>query len=230
MSRGCQRSRSKMLRLPGLKDLTAVRRVLRAPGLSARVVDASDVVIREARPADARAIARVHVDTWRTSYAGIIPQAFHESRRNREALWAEVLATSEGGRWTGHFVYVAALHGKDIVGFAHGGPERTGDPAYRGELCTLYVLQAYQRRGLGSRLMAAVVGRFVEDGVRSMLVRVFRDNPARRFYEALGGRVVGVRSTTIRGLHVDEVAYGWTDITPLAPGHEGSDARRLPLT
>lgn len=213
-----------MLRLPGLDELLAVRRVLRPPGFSARAVDASDVVVREARPADARGIARVHVDTWRTSYAGIIPAAFHDSHRTREKLWAEVLAVPEAGPWSGDFVYVAALRGKDVVGFAHGGPERTGNPTYRGELCTLYVLQASQRRGLGSRLTAAVAGRFVRDGVRSMLVWVFRDNPARRFYETLGGRVVGTRMRTIRGLAVEEVAYGWTDVAPLVQGREGPSA------
>jgi hypothetical protein len=34
------------------------------------------LVIREAAPADAPGIARVHVDTWRTTYQGIVPDQF----------------------------------------------------------------------------------------------------------------------------------------------------------
>ena len=33
------------------------------------------VTVREAVPADARAIARVHVDSWRTTYRDIVPDS-----------------------------------------------------------------------------------------------------------------------------------------------------------
>ena len=77
----------------------------------------------------------------------------------------------------------------------------------------IYVLEAYQGRGLGRDLTLDVVARLVADGRRSMLVWVLADNPACRFYEALGGRRVEVKRISIGGVELDEVAYGWTDLT-----------------
>jgi hypothetical protein len=34
------------------------------------------MILREARPADAAKIARVHVDGWRTTYRGIVPDDY----------------------------------------------------------------------------------------------------------------------------------------------------------
>ena len=53
-------------------------------------------------------------------------------------------------------------------------------------------------------------------GLRSMIVWVLDNNHhARRFYEAMGGREIGIRSERL-GLHrYDQVAYGWHDLTPL---------------
>jgi ribosomal protein S18 acetylase RimI-like enzyme len=40
----------------------------------------------------------------------------------------------------------------------------------RGEVCALYLLEAYQRQGLGARLTVAVVGHLIAVGDTSMLV------------------------------------------------------------
>ena len=49
--------------------------------------------IREACPTDAGAIARVHVDTWRTTYAGILSAEFLAglSYAGREQMWKQAL-------------------------------------------------------------------------------------------------------------------------------------------
>jgi hypothetical protein len=42
-----------------------------------------------------------------------------------------------------------------------------------------------------------------------MIVWVLRDNPYRRFYEAVGGEVVSERMISIGEAELPEVAYGW---------------------
>jgi hypothetical protein len=44
---------------------------------------------------------------------------------------------------------------------------------------------------------------------------VFADNPARRFYEALGGQLIKSSQFELGGTTIDEVAYGWLDIRTL---------------
>ena len=177
-----------------------------------------DIRIRSANPSDAGPIARVHVDTWRTTYAGIVPDDYLASLSyvNRESSWGEILAADQPG--TSNFV--TETHGGEVVGFAGGGPEREGNRTYRGELYAIYLLKEYQRKGIGHRLVSAVAKRLLVDGFSSMLIWVLKDNhPACRFYESLGGEQVGCQTITIGGLDVVEVSYGWKDIAGLAVEH-----------
>jgi hypothetical protein len=43
----------------------------------------------------------------------------------------------------------------------------------------------------------------------SLLVWVLADNPARKFYEALGGQYVYDKQVSIGNARLIEVAYGW---------------------
>ncbi len=172
------------------------------------------MLIREAHAVDAAAIARVHVDSWRTTYAGILPSDFLASLsyENREQTWSRALSAS--GRRSS--VHVAEDGDGRIVGFASGGPEREGDPAYKGELYAIYVLAQCQRRGIGSRLAGAVVRRLVEQDIDSMLLWVLADNPSRAFYETLGARRIREKAAKVGGMEVTEVAYGWSSLQHLA--------------
>jgi hypothetical protein len=51
----------------------------------------------------------------------------------------------------------------------------------------------------------------------SLVIAVLDANtPARQFYEALGGRVVGEGKFEDEGMTLREVVYGWEDIRTLA--------------
>ena len=174
------------------------------------------MTVRAATPADAGSIARVHIDSWRTTYAGIVPAEYLAgfSYERRELRWYETLTANQSAE----SIFVAE-EGGNVVGFATGGPERDGDTTYRGELYTVYLLEEHQNRGLGRRLVSAVAQRLLADGLSSMLVWVLEDNHgARRFYELLGGEKVGRKTVAIGGRDLVEVSYGWQDIAGLARG------------
>ena len=75
------------------------------------------ILIRRATARDAPAIARVRVDSWRTTYRGMIPDAYLDGMQVEAstALWDRVLTA--GPNTTCVFV---AEHGTDIVGFGAG--------------------------------------------------------------------------------------------------------------
>ena len=79
------------------------------------------MIIREARIDDAAGIAKVHVDTWRTTYAGILPDEHlaNLSYERREKLWIDYILSDAESRI---FNYVAENDAGQIVGFASGGP------------------------------------------------------------------------------------------------------------
>ena len=97
-----------------------------------------------------------------------------------------------------------------VVGFASGGRERAGETGYSGELYAVYVLDEFQKRGHGRELVRAVVGGLRELGLEDMIIWVLRDNqPARLFYERLGGVYIRTQPITIGPVTLEEVSYGW---------------------
>jgi GNAT superfamily N-acetyltransferase len=151
----------------------------------------------------------VHVDSWPTTYHGIVPSDFLAklSYTQREQLWYDVLSRPA----LNTFVYVATEASGNVVGFASAGPERSGNTAYMAELYAIYLLKAFQGQGIGRQLVAAVVKRLVEAGMTSLLLWVLADNPSRRFYAALGGQPVSEKTVTIGGVPLLEIGYGWRD-------------------
>lgn len=164
------------------------------------------MTIREARPEDAAGIARVHVDTWRTTYPGIMPQEHLDalSHHDYTQTWADRLRGEAETR-----VLVVLDDVGAVVGFASGGPERGGDPELRAEVYALYLLQFQQGRGLGRRLVLTLARRLAADGFDTLLIWVNALNPARHFYEALGGTHARTGQRTIRGVTYDDIGYGW---------------------
>lgn len=169
-------------------------------------------MIRSARVDDAQAIARVQVDTWRTTYAGIVPDEYlaNLDYARSATRWAQTLAAPERKSR----LFVAEEEGA-VVGFACGGPLREPLPGYDGELYAIYVLKAHQDRGIGRTLVAAVAGDLLSRGYGSLVIWVLQDNPSRGFYEALGGQVIAEKGIEIGGATLIEAGYGWPDLASL---------------
>lgn len=175
------------------------------------------LVFRPARPEDALAIARVQIATWRSTYRGLVPGDFLDKmeEKPRVAYWRELI-TRDTGAAERAFIVVAEDTEGGVVGFAVGGPDRGGDPDYRGELAAIYILKEYQGRGAGRSLVREVAQELLRRGYQRMLVWVLAKNPYRRFYEALGGRRLRSATITVGGATLEQWAYGWDDLRRLA--------------
>ena len=162
-------------------------------------------MIRPATLEDATAIARVHVASWQSTYRGMLPDEFLASlsETGYAERWKRVIGDGSSK------VYVAE-DGDEVVGFASGGRERAGETGYTGELYAIYVIDAAQRRGFGRELVRATVAGLRDLGLDDMIIWVLRDNqPARSFYERLGGVYIRGQPITIGSVTLEEVSYGW---------------------
>jgi GNAT superfamily N-acetyltransferase len=172
------------------------------------------MIIRRAQVEDAAAIAEVHVKTWRAAYAGMLPDKFllnlsadkHESR-----WWRHVLA----GTNIRHYVYVADDEDAGVVGFCSGGAMRGETAEFDSEVYALYLLDSFQGKGIGKSLFLALVAHHQKLGDKSLLVWVLDQNPARFFYESLGGKLVITRHGQVGGKKIRELGYGWDNIGQL---------------
>lgn len=163
--------------------------------------------VRKAMLADAKGIAKVHVESWKSTYVKIVPEEYLNglSYESREQLWKDNIPN--GG------VYVAETTEGKIVGFSSGGKERTGKyPNYAGELYAIYILKEYQKNGLGKLLVKPIIAELQQQNISTMLVLVLGDNSSRHFYEALGAKKIDDIKVEFAGKKLSELVYGWDDI------------------
>jgi len=167
--------------------------------------------IRPAAIPDARAIAQVHVESYRSAYRGIFPDTLLNglSVDKHESGWGDLLAMHKP---SSAITLVGCNADGSAVGFISGGKERTGQLECEGELYAIYLRQVAQRKGLGALLVRQFVHELVIRGFGSMAVWVLALNPARRFYECLGGKLIGQQQIEREGRTFIEVAYGWQNL------------------
>jgi ribosomal protein S18 acetylase RimI-like enzyme len=168
----------------------------------------SNIILREATVADCPAVAKVHVQSWKGSFAGIMPQTFLDN------MSVEKRAKAFEHRFpdSSYKMYVAEVPGEGIVGFADFGEARELIAGYEGELYAIYLLPEFQRKGIGERLFNEGVKFLVRNGKSSMYLLALDVSPYRSFYEKMGGRVIGRKQIEIEVRMYDELVYGWDNL------------------
>lgn len=173
-----------------------------------------DVAIRPARLSDANGIADVHIETWREAYAGVIQDSYllELDAGVQARAWQRDIV----GRRPGAGILVATVKGarrEQVVGFGSWGRCRSAALPYAGEVYMLYILNDWQGRGVGRRMLGALFRQIARSERNSAFLWVLSANPARFFYDAMGGRPVAERQESFAGSLLDETAYAWPDLT-----------------
>ncbi|WJY27301.1 GNAT family N-acetyltransferase [Sporosarcina trichiuri] len=164
--------------------------------------------IREAVLADAPGIAQVHVDSWRTTYSGIIPSQYlaNLSYEKRTDLWKRNIARAD------NFVVGAETNEGKIIGFADALERETNTVDHSSDLTSIYLLKEYQRLGTGKKLMNELFHHFTQMEVSKVFVEVLEANPTRFFYEYYGAELVETLQMEIGGVTLTELVYEWDDL------------------
>ncbi|HVK89960.1 MAG TPA: GNAT family N-acetyltransferase [Mycoplana sp.] len=167
------------------------------------------IEIRPGRTADVFAIGRVLVETWRATFRGLLDDAYLDRMSPAEQAVRHMSRRNALG--VGHFVAIDRTSGA-LVGFVNFGPARYSSPTPVGEIYALYVLPAYQGRGIGGELVRAVARRMVEGGTVTLFAWVLSTNPNRIFYERMGAIPVETGIIGLGGHRYEQVAYAWRDL------------------
>ncbi|MFT3732677.1 MAG: GNAT family N-acetyltransferase [Hyphomicrobium sp.] len=140
------------------------------------------VSVRNARTADAAALATIFRDSWRLAYTGIIP-ALHLEREvlRRDASWWRRAVVAERN-------LLVVLHGETLAGYATCGRARGGGRDI-GEIYELYLAPVYQGLGMGAHLFEACRATLDALDLERMIVWALEGNEkAHAFYLRCGGR------------------------------------------
>ena len=168
--------------------------------------------LRHAAISDATALGTIQVTSWRSAFRGIAPDDYLDHQVSPESQaedWKEILADGE------QIVIVAEIK-NEVVGYAWA--HREDDPAieWDAELISMHILPEFKRQGIGRGLFSAITAELRNRDCSSFHLSVLEENqPARAFYESMGGTLVGSRKTQLGGKDVTDVFYAWRNLSNL---------------
>jgi len=173
------------------------------------VLVADEVVVRQARPSDARAIAEVSVASRRWSYRDLLAEADLDALSVEETTVDFAQGLSELP--PGSAVLVAERAGR-AVGYAYVlASSDDSVPAGTSELGSLYVTEDVAGMGVSQALMDTAIEHARTAGQSVLTLWVRRENGrARHFYEKYGMRPDGAersRPHDVLPTEMDEIRY-----------------------
>lgn len=166
------------------------------------------VALVPAGPDDARAIAVLHVKSWRSAYKDLVPDEFLAGpvEDDRASLWKSRLAVPDQAR-----LVLKAVDQDDVmVGFTC--VLRDADPAWGPLLDNLHVTPELKGRGIGALLFVAsrAWSAAVAPGQPMHLWVIEGNTQARHFYDRERGEVVERQILELTaGIHVPALRYVW---------------------
>jgi len=187
----------------------------------------NDMKIRCATPHDADALARLHIDSWRSAYRGLVPDSHLDNLNydRRAQRFHESLA--------GHSeeTYIAEQD-SEVFGFLTLGRCRDEDldREVTGEIWGIYLAPEHWGKGIGGLLCRYGERILRSRGYRIATLWIFAGNDqGRRFYEAMGYKADGARRTLNPGAPLEAVRYRreLKDAEPPAAA-DGEDAAAEP--
>ena len=171
-----------------------------------------DINIREAKVGDASEIAKVNIDSWRSTYLGLIANAILDEMNldNYVSKWNNILTTLEANE---NFCFVAENELKEVVGYSLCGKNSHTKFYFEAELYAIYLLKKYQGRGIGKKLFMKSIKEFKNQNINSFLLFVLSSNlGARNFYESFKPDFTVNETITIDNGQYCDICYGWSNI------------------
>ncbi|MEM9466428.1 MAG: GNAT family N-acetyltransferase [Actinomycetota bacterium] len=163
--------------------------------------------VRTARVEDGEAMGRIHVESWRAAYVGVVPQTHLDAldAQERGANWR---AAIEANPDPDHGRRLVVEVDGEVVGLALVVADRDGEEGV-GEIPLIYVHPTAWGTGAGFALMVECEAEMQRRGFTAAVLWVLEANPrARAFYERQGWFADGGRKIEeIGGVELAEIRY-----------------------
>lgn len=169
----------------------------------------SHMRIRKAKISDKTGIGKVHVDSWLSTYKGIMPdeKLNQLSYERSEKKWKLNIESSLDNPKE---ILLVAEKDNKIVGFCSGGLNQDKKTLkYESDLAAIYILKEFQKKGIGRNLVLEFINCIQKINLNSMIIWVLKDNQSKIFYEKIGGSLVAEKEYEFYGKILKGIAYGW---------------------
>lgn len=160
--------------------------------------------IRYAYISDAKDLAKIHSNSWKVSYKGIIPDEILDNFNieKKQRYFERVIKD-------GLEENAVILSNNEVIGFICIGKCRDTDKTDSyGEVWGIYLLPEYFGRGVGTKLINWGLGELRNRGYNKVTLWVLEDNiKARKFYEKVGFKHDGTIKEINIGKSLNEYRY-----------------------
>ncbi len=181
---------------------------------------AANILIRDANPADAMAVAQLHSESWQSAYRGLARDSYLDGPliAEHQVRWQGLLAEdtehpSDNTQRPDGFVRLAEQDGL-LLGFISLWVDyKAGYDAY---VDNLHVRPGQRGSGIGKRLLQDAATCAAARGCQNLSLEVLDGNSgAIRFYERLGGICAQTAQEELGGTLLAYRLMAWDDITKL---------------
>lgn len=166
------------------------------------------VIIRKVKREDIPFVVDIKTKGWQSAYDGIVDDEYLNNLDNERAAR---IAKMEASFNANGFI-VAELDG-EVVGFCRYVANNSFSPEVKGadcELTAIYVRPDLKHCGIGSRMFGYVVEEFRRQGKTRMILWCLRDNePSKRFYAKMGGKIIKEKAVIIGGKNYTECCFSY---------------------
>ena len=143
------------------------------------------MIVRKAKPEDAKRVAEINVIGWQTAYKGLVPDDFLEKWQVTEKRITNFQNAIENPE----AVFLVVEEDGRVIGYLHGGKNKESeDMPCEHEVYGLYIDPAFQRKGAG-RLLLKTFKEKIENAP-FFLHAMLGNEKAMTFYTKVGGQRV----------------------------------------
>jgi ribosomal protein S18 acetylase RimI-like enzyme len=161
--------------------------------------------IRKARIEDSLAIAKIKVNGWRTTYKNIIDDNFLSNLSIEEQ--SEKIKNDIENR---QLFYVYDCD-NEVKGFVYSGYKKIGHEGFDNsifEIYAIYVDAEEKHKGIGTKLFDYAKQEGIKRKCKTMILWCVSENTlARKFYEKLGGKNIGRKTTQIGNQMIEGICF-----------------------
>jgi len=174
-----------------------------------------EIKIRPAQKSDSVALGRILVTANQNAFQGRVPDRCLNSLTPDESAhnWAKSFVSES--KFDDHDQLFVAEVSNQVVGLAMLGENLTQFEGYSHELNTLQVDPAWQRHGIGRKLITWIALEMWKDRKTHLIVGMLAENPNHEFYRKLGAVQIGTRAYNWEGYQTEEIIYGFQQVQEL---------------
>lgn len=160
------------------------------------------MIIRKMEIEDIKQVVDINIACWKRVYKGIIDDNYLKSIDREGRIKRNIERFNNSN-------YIVVEDEGEIIGFCRYG-ECRDDEEYDSEIIALYVNPNMLKQGIGKLMFEYVVNEFKSQGKKKMIIWCLKENyNSRKFYEKMGGKIVGEKLAEIGKKKYAEVGFGY---------------------